>query len=114
MQQQRIANIDLLRYVDQCTILCASTYLSYIHEYLMVPSTSGVPGEKKNTSSLIKRAIFLPNSCGTTFVGNPSSTHPFTVLEPQNQEIGEFYVDQESRSTDFEAPKLRKGRLGTA
>ena len=33
-------------------------------------------------------------------------TNPFTILEPQDQEIGELYVVQERRATDFEAPKL--------
>ena len=36
-------------------------------------------------------------------------TSPFTILEPQDQEIGEFYVIQERRATDFEASKLWKG-----
>ena len=30
-------------------------------------------------------------------------TYPFTILEPHDQEIGEFYIE---RTTDFEAPKL--------
>ena len=34
--------------------------------------------------------------------GNP--TGPFTILGPQNQEIGEFYTIQERRATDLEAP----------
>ena len=34
------------------------------------------------------------------------STGPFTILEPRDQGIGEFYVVQERRETDFEAPKL--------
>ena len=33
-------------------------------------------------------------------------TNIFPILEPQDQEIGEFYVVQERRATDFEAPKL--------
>ena len=33
-------------------------------------------------------------------------TSPFTILEPQDQGIGEFYVVQKRRATDFEAPKL--------
>ena len=33
-------------------------------------------------------------------------TSPFTILVPHDQEIGEFYVVQERRATDFEAPKL--------
>ena len=39
-------------------------------------------------------------------------TNSFTILEPEDQEIGEFYVVQERRATDFEAPKLRKGSSG--
>ena len=34
------------------------------------------------------------------------STCPFTILEPQNQEIGELYVVQVRRVTVFEASKL--------
>ena len=37
-------------------------------------------------------------------------TGPFTVFEPQDQEVGKFYVVQERRTTDFEASKLWKGR----
>ena len=36
-------------------------------------------------------------------------TGPFTILEPKDQEIGEFYEVQERRATDIEAPKLGKG-----
>ena len=39
-------------------------------------------------------------------------TNPFTILEPRDQEIGEFYLVQERRATDFEAPKLGKGSSG--
>ena len=35
---------------------------------------------------------------------------PFTILEPWNLEISEFYVVQECRTTDFYAPNTRKGR----
>ena len=38
-------------------------------------------------------------------------TGPFTIFEPYDQEIGDFYVAQKRRRTDFEASKLRKGRL---
>ena len=41
-------------------------------------------------------------------------TDPFTILVPQDQEIGQFYVGQERYATDFEAPKLRKGRSGNS
>ena len=40
------------------------------------------------------------------------STDPFKILEPRNQEIGEFYDVQEHRPTDFEAPILRNDRSG--
>ena len=33
-------------------------------------------------------------------------TNTFTILEPQDQEIGELYAVQECRVTDFEAAKL--------
>ena len=39
-------------------------------------------------------------------------TSPFTILEPQNPWIDEFYVVQERRTTDFKALKLRKGSSG--
>ena len=39
-------------------------------------------------------------------------TGPFTVLEPQDRGVGNFYVVQESRTTDFEASKLWKGPSG--
>ena len=36
----------------------------------------------------------------------PYPTGPFTIFEPQDQEIAEFYVVRERRTIDFEAPKL--------
>ena len=36
-------------------------------------------------------------------------TNPFTIAEPHDQEISEFYVVEEHRVTDFEPPKLWKG-----
>ena len=41
-------------------------------------------------------------------------TGPFTKLEPQNQENGKFYIVHKRRATDFEDPKLRTGRSGSA
>ena len=41
---------------------------------------------------------------------NPTS--PPTILEPQNPRIVEFYVVQERRATDFNAPKLGKVSSG--
>ena len=37
-------------------------------------------------------------------IQNP--TGRFTILEPQDREIGDIYVVQKRRTTDFEAPKL--------
>ena len=37
---------------------------------------------------------------------------PFTILQPDDQEIGEFRAVQKRRATDFEAPELWKGPLG--
>ena len=42
--------------------------------------------------------------------GSKSPTGPFANREPQNQEIGEFYVLNKHRATDFAALQLRKGR----
>ena len=39
-------------------------------------------------------------------------TDPFAILDPQHQEIWEFYEVQKRRATDFEAPKLWKDRSG--
>ena len=39
-------------------------------------------------------------------------TNIFPIIEPPDQEIGEFYVVQERRGTDFEASKLWKGSSG--
>ena len=41
-------------------------------------------------------------------------TYPFTILEPEDQETGEFWEGQERRATDFEAPKLWKGSVGNS
>ena len=45
--------------------------------------------------------------CFTILESHP--TRPFTILEHQNPWIGEFYVVQERRTTDFKALKLGKG-----
>ena len=50
--------------------------------------------------------------CDRAFLDFP--TKPFTILEPRDQEIGEFYVVQKRRATGFEAPKLWKGSSGWA
>ena len=47
-----------------------------------------------------------------SFSSQPDPTEPFTILEPYDQEIGELYLVQERRVTDFEASKLRKGSSG--
>ena len=36
----------------------------------------------------------------------------FTIIEPQNLEIGDFYVVRERRTTVFEATYLWKGQSG--
>ena len=41
-----------------------------------------------------------------------SPANPFSDSGPRNQEIGQFYVVQERRVTEFEAPKLRKSSSG--
>ena len=42
----------------------------------------------------------------------PYPTGLFTIYEPQYQEIGEFFIVQERRKTDFEALKLWKRSVG--
>ena len=37
---------------------------------------------------------------------NRGPTGLFAILEPQNQDVGLFYVAQKRRPTEFEAPKL--------
>ena len=39
-------------------------------------------------------------------------TDPFTIFEPQHQDIGKIYVVRERYTTEFAAPKLEKGRSG--
>ena len=39
-----------------------------------------------------------------------NQTGPFTILEPDDQEISELYVVQDRHTSDFEALKLGKGR----
>ena len=39
-------------------------------------------------------------------------TSPFTILEPQNPWIGEFYAVQERRATDKKGSKIVKGLVG--
>ena len=40
-------------------------------------------------------------------------TGPFTISEPQDQEVVEFYVVQKCRATDAEVPGLQKGWSGS-
>ena len=44
------------------------------------------------------------------FKKNPTSL--FTILEPQNPWIDEFYIVQNRRATSFDAPILLKGSSG--
>ena len=60
-------------------------------------------------ADLLHAKIRLPE---WTFFGLYNPTNPFTNLKPHNQEIGEFSVVQGRRTTDFEAPYLRKCRSG--
>ena len=46
---------------------------------------------------------YIYNGCPTNF---------FTILELRDQGIGEFYLVQARRKTDFEAPNLRKASSG--
>ena len=53
----------------------------------------------------------VPSGCLAAYI---YPTSPFTILEPQDQDIVEFYVVQERRATDFKAPKLWKGLSGAS
>ena len=50
----------------------------------------------------------LRNSCIMHLIPGDAELppNPFTILEPCDQDIGEFYLVQERRATDFEASKL--------
>ena len=52
---------------------------------------------KSNLTAL----VFHTSNCAVKY-----PTNPLTILEPQDQEIGELYAVQERRATDFEAKKL--------
>ena len=55
--------------------------------------------------------VICSSWCLTHF--DASSILPFTIFEPQYQEICELYVVMNRRATDFEATKLLKGRSGS-
>ena len=40
-------------------------------------------------------------------------TGPFTILEPQDLEIGDFYAVQKRHPSGTDAPKVWKGRSGS-
>ena len=51
-------------------------------------------------------------ACSIAYNGKNYPTNRFTILEPNDQEIGEFYVAKKRRATDFEIPKLWECSLG--
>ena len=64
------------------------------------------PGRKKNKKNIIaiqENPKYLATlRMQHAFPFSPRfPTGPFTMLEPQDQEIGEFYVAQKRRATDF-------------
>ena len=72
------------------------------HEALKLRSYSArLP--RKRDDAVLPSATFKASDCPTS---------PFTILEPQNPWIDEFYVVQKRRATDFKAPKLWKGSSG--
>ena len=63
-------------------------------------------------SARYARRIFFH---GISFIGlyiNSNPTGPFTILEPCDQEIGDFCAVRKRRARDVEGPKLRKSRSG--
>ena len=67
--------------------------------------------KKKNVTVRIK-IVFdrLTHASSDRRLTQSVPTDPFTMLEPRDQEIGEFYEIQKLRWTDLEASKLWKGR----
>ena len=61
----------------------------------------------------LNKLLFLRRHFWPTLTTGSNPTYPFTVLEPRDQEIGEFYAIQERCATDWEAPQLYKGRVGS-
>ena len=51
--------------------------------------------------SLILYYMNIGMNCNIVFILPVSPTDAFTILKPHNQEIGEFFVLQERRATDF-------------
>ena len=54
--------------------------------------------------------IIIPRHLWRFVQSRQNPTVSFAISEAQDQGIGEFYVVKKRHSTDFEVPKLRKGR----
>ena len=54
-------------------------------------------------SNCLKESLLI---CSGSVQPSSHPTGSFTIIEPQDQEIGEFYEVQKRCATDFEAPKL--------
>ena len=73
----------------------------------------------KSYSSISKNIfikVWSSNSAGTNlgpFLAPYFPADPFKILDRQYLEISVFYLVQERRATDFEAPKLGKGQSGS-
>ena len=76
---------------------------------LLLYKVNFIAWKPRNSPSL---SLEISPSENFMFTRNP--TNPFTISKPRDQEICEFYVVQECRATDFEAPKLWKGSSGTS
>ena len=96
--------LSFFRMLKTLVVMCCSAFFRVCLYFLaLVPlialfpeGNRGGKGNKKNCP--YKRA-------------RKNRTGPFTISEPCDQEIDEIYVVvQKCRTTDFDAPKLRKGR----
>ena len=63
------------------------------------------PNELNHSDGVSQKYLLFRLNLGLSSI--PSfPTNLFTILEPQDQVNGEFYLVQERRTTDFKAPKL--------
>ena len=90
------------------------------HKYITDQRISGINKISKHSVGhlgfLFFEGVRSPNyQLQSWSLPDPYSTYPtdpFTILDPQNQEINEFYIVQERRTTDFKALKCE--RIGRA
>ena len=102
---------------------CITLFFFFLYFFPVGSAVNSVePDKSLETIWNLKHCFAKIKSCKFFFKKTPSvplslpffqsPTGPFTILQPHHQEISELYWVPERRATDFEAPKLRKGRSG--